>query len=59
VEFWAAKKQMLTKRELSTGLPLPLMIAQLARNIAQVTAEPMRTASTLPISGKVVILQRK
>jgi hypothetical protein len=35
------------------------MIPQLERKMAQVTAEPMSTASTLPISGKVEILQRK
>lgn len=29
------------------------------RKIAQVMAAPIRMASTLPISGKVVILQRK
>lgn len=49
----------LTRRELSTGFPRPLPIPQEHRKIAQVMAAPIRIASTLPISGKVVILHRK
>lgn len=49
----------LTRSELSTGFPRPLPMPQEQRKIAQVMAAPIRMASTLPISGKVVILQRK
>jgi len=48
-----------TRSELSTGLPLPLPMPQAHRKKAQVMAIPMRIASTLLISGKVVILHRK
>jgi hypothetical protein len=46
-------------KELSTGFPRPLPIPQAHRNTAQVIVTPISVASTLLISGKVVIRQRK
>lgn len=51
--------RMLTSRELSTGFPLPLPIPHAHRKIAQVMAAPIRMASTVPISGKVVMRYKK
>jgi hypothetical protein len=48
-----------TRRELSTALPRPLIIPQLPRMIAQARANPIRIASTFPISGKLKIRNRK
>ena len=50
---------LLTSKELSAGLPLPLPMPHAQRKNAQVIATPIRTASMLSISGKVVILHRK
>jgi hypothetical protein len=47
------------RRELSTGFPLPLPIPQAQRNTAQVIVTPISVASTLPISGKLVIRHKK
>jgi hypothetical protein len=49
----------LTNNDDSTGLPLPLTMPQAHKNMAVVMATPMRMASTLLISGNVVIRQRK
>jgi hypothetical protein len=52
-------KNLLTRSELSTGLPRPLPIPQPPRKIAAVMAQPIKIASVLSIWGNVVILQRK
>ena len=46
-------------KELSTGFPLPLPIPQAHKKTAQVIVTPISVASTLPISGKLVILHKK
>lgn len=48
-----------TRRDDSIGFPLPEPIPYAHKNIAHVTATPMSEASIFPISGNVVILQRK
>jgi hypothetical protein len=46
-------------KELSTGLPLPLKIPQDPRITTQVMVAPIKSASMVFSSGKVVIRQRK
>lgn len=48
-----------TSKADSTGLPRALAMPHPPRNIAVVMATPMRIASTLLISGKVVMRHRK
>ena len=48
-----------TSKADSTGLPRALAMPHPPRKIAVVMAAPMRIASTLLISGKVVMRQRK
>jgi len=49
----------LTNSDDSTGLPLALTMPHPPRKMAVVMATPIRIASTLLISGKVVMRQRK
>lgn len=49
----------LTSKEDSTGFPRALAMPHPPRKMAVVIATPMRMASTLLISGNVVMRQRK